>query len=134
MAAVATSASVFLLLADNPKSQLLVAGLCLAAALLLGALVIALVHRWRQRSTLANDLSPSAQLAQFRSLYEKGAISQEEFERLRNLLGARLREDLGVPAPPAEPRPSGSDNTEPRPSGSGNAEPPPSGNGQPTAP
>lgn len=103
MAAVETSASVFLLWAGNPKTQLLVTSLCLAAALLLGAVVIALIHRWRQRNSLREDLSPSAQLAQFRSLYEKGALSQEEFERLRNLLGTRLREDLGVPAPTPEP-------------------------------
>jgi hypothetical protein len=102
MAALETTASVFLLLADTPRTQLLVTSLCLAAALLVGAFVIALVHRWRRRSSLAEDLSPSAQLAQFRSLYEKGAISQEEFERLRNLLGAQMREDLGVPAPAPE--------------------------------
>ena len=86
------------LLADAPNMQLLVTGLCLAAALLVGAIVIALSSRWRRRRGPEEDLSPSGQLAHFRSLYEAGTISQEEFERLRNLLGGQLRQDLGVPA------------------------------------
>jgi hypothetical protein len=31
-------------------------------------------------------------------LYEQGLLSQEEFERLRNLLGGEIRRELGVPA------------------------------------
>jgi hypothetical protein len=99
----ATTYSFTLLLLDAPKYQLLVTGLCLAAALLVGAIVIALVSWWRRRSEPEEDLSPSAQLAHFRSLYEAGTISQDEFERLRALLGGRMRETLGVPPPPETP-------------------------------
>jgi len=109
MAALEATTYSFTLLIDAPKFQLLVAGLCLAAALLVGALVIALVSRWRRRSEAKDDLSPSAQLAQFRSLYEAGTISQEEFDRLRTLLSEQMRRTLGVPAPapeaPAKPPP-----------------------------
>ncbi len=107
------------LLADAPNMQLLVTGLCLAAALLVGAIVIALSSRWRRRRGLEEDLSPSGQLAHFRSLYEAGTISQEEFERLRALLGGQIRQEMGVPAPapegtaPAPPGPNGQRPQEP---------------------
>jgi hypothetical protein len=71
--------------------------LALVAALLLGALVIAVVDRWRKRSS-SDRLTPGEQLSQFRSLYEKGELSREEFERIRTLLGEQLREELQLPA------------------------------------
>ncbi|HZV03483.1 MAG TPA: SHOCT domain-containing protein [Gemmataceae bacterium] len=86
-------------LSDERTVQLLWTSLCLVAALLVAAVVIACVNRWRRQRDAQEDLSPNAQLAQFRSLYEKGTISQEEFERLRALLAARMRESLGVPTP-----------------------------------
>jgi hypothetical protein len=109
MAALEATTYSFTLLIGAPKFRLLVAGLCLAAALLVGALVIALVSRWRRRSEAKDDLSPSAQLAHFRSLYEAGTISRDEFNRLRTLLSGQMRETRGVPAPvpetPAKPPP-----------------------------
>jgi hypothetical protein len=84
-------------LSDERTMQLLWTSLCLVAALLVAAVVIACVNRWRRQRDTQEDLSsPNAQLAHFRSLYEKGAISKEEFERLRALLAARMRESLGV--------------------------------------
>jgi uncharacterized membrane protein len=78
-------------------SRLVIYSLCIVAILLLGAFVIACVNRWRRNSD-TNGLSPSDQLTQYRSLYEEGEISQEEFERLRALLGRRIRSELDVPA------------------------------------
>lgn len=90
-------------LGDPRTTQILATSLCLVVALLVAALIVALVNRWRHRRDAAEDLSPNEQLAQFRALYEAGTISQEEFERLRSLLGGRLRDTLGMPskAPPA---------------------------------
>ena len=103
MAAVEASVPSFVFPAvDERTIQLLATSLCLVAALLVAALAIALVKRWRRRREAEEDSSPSAQLAHFRSLYEAGTISAEEFERLRALLGGRLRETLGVPAPTAK--------------------------------
>ncbi len=103
MAAVAAMSFSFLALADAPTRQLLVTSLCLVAALLVAAVIVALVSRWRRQREAEEDLSPSAQLAHFRSLYEAGTISAEEFERLRALLSARLRQTMGVPAAPPTP-------------------------------
>jgi hypothetical protein len=102
----AIPATVPAVLADTLNFRLLVAGLCLAGAFLVGAFIIALVSRWRRHSD-GDDSSPGAQLARFRSLYEAGTISQEEFERLRSLLGAKMREDWRLPVPPKEPEPPG---------------------------
>jgi len=109
MAAVAATDLAFFLWADisDRNLQLLVTSLVLVVALLVAALIIALVSRWRRRQEAQEDLSPSAQLAQFRALFEAGTISQEEYERLRALLNPQLRQSLGVPSPsPAAPPPS----------------------------
>lgn len=103
MAALESRAFSFLLSADDAKMQLLATCLSLVAALLVAALVIALVKRWQRRRAAEEDCSPSAQLAHYRALYEAGTLSAEEFERLRTVLGGRIRASLGVPAPSAKP-------------------------------
>jgi hypothetical protein len=96
-----TTAPALALLAAGWTPPMLTAGLSLAGVLMLGAVILALLKRWRRRP--ADDrLSPAQQLAQFRSLYEQGLLSQDEFERLRNLLGGEIRRELGV-APAAGP-------------------------------
>jgi hypothetical protein len=82
--------------------SILLPGFLLAGALLLGAAVLALVRRWRQGNE-GKKPSASDQLAHFRTLYEQGAISEEEFKRLRAVLGAELRQRIDVPARPAPP-------------------------------
>ena len=77
--------------------RVLIATAMLSGALLLGALVIALVDRWRKRQT--NVVAETRdQLALYRALYERGELSKEEFERIRDELTKPLR-------PPAKPRP-----------------------------
>src|SRR5262245_17448941 len=70
--------------------------LFLVGALLLGALIIAVVRRW-QRNNVSRGPDASDQLAQFRTLYEQGAISEEEYKRLRTILGGELRRALEIP-------------------------------------
>ena len=77
-------------------------GIGLTIVLAIGAMAIALVKRWRQRDA-SISMSPSEQLAEYRSLYDEGVMSKEEFERLRALLGGQLRE-APVPVPPPEPQ------------------------------
>jgi len=84
--------------------QLLWAALPLVAALFIGAGVIYYVDRWRKR-----EEAPAApnedQLSHYRSLYECGELSEDEFNRLKLLLGGRMRKELNLPAPPSPPTP-----------------------------
>jgi hypothetical protein len=117
MAAVEATFLFGIVWSEQRTLQVLLTTGCLVAALLLGAIVVAAVQRWRRRAESMDDVSPTAQLAHFRSLYEAGTISQEEFERLRSLLGGRMRDSLGVPAP-RPPQPA-------QPPGHGDSQPPP---------
>jgi len=90
----ATVPATALLAADY--TALIWTGVYLAGALLLGAIVIAAFSKWFRRD-VSDTLSASDQLAQFRSMYEKGELSEDEFNRLRAKLGSELRRDLGAP-------------------------------------
>jgi len=85
-------------------SMVLVIGLLLAG-LLLGLL------KWWQQSSPPEPPRAGDELAHFRELYERGELSPEEFERIRQRLGTRLKQELDVApaAPPAaaaeEPKP-----------------------------
>jgi hypothetical protein len=86
----------------------------LTGGLLLGALVIAWVDRWRKRAA-ADDGVAADQLVTFRSLYERGELSREEYDRIRARLSSQLRQQWHLPppraaaspppAPPAQPEP-----------------------------
>ena len=74
-------------------------------------------------------------------LYDRGELSKEEFERIRALLGERLRHDLQMPAakPAAPPEPEKEPKSEPengiRPAeGQGTAAPPSPEGTQPAQP
>jgi hypothetical protein len=77
--------------------------LAIVGVLLLGALIIWLMDRWRKRPP--PQVSAGDQLAHFRRLYERGEISAEEFTRIRDLLTARLMKELEPPPPPPESPP-----------------------------
>jgi hypothetical protein len=84
-----------------PFVDLIIVSACMAGALLVGAVVIALVGRWRKNED--KPLSTDAQLGHFRSLYERGEISAEEYQTLRAAI-------LGLPGQRAarKPVPEGS--------------------------
>src|SRR5438309_7508741 len=72
-------------LSDWNDPQLLWAALPLIAALLIGAGIIYFVDRWRKRADA--PAAPSEdQLNHYRSLYERGVLNQDEFNRLKLLL------------------------------------------------
>jgi hypothetical protein len=76
--------------------RLLWATISLVAILLLGALVLALFDRLRKRAD-QSVLTPGDQLAEFRLSYERGELSQQEYERIRAKLGPKLRQQLNLP-------------------------------------
>jgi hypothetical protein len=92
-----------MLLAIDPVlgGRLLWAALPLVGALLLGALVLYLIDRWRKRTAAAEQgaRAPNDQLSLFRSLYEQGEMSREEFESVKALLAGQLRQEMNVPVP-----------------------------------
>jgi hypothetical protein len=95
---------------DGWMSPAVITSLVGVAVLLVGAAILALVNRWRKQprkeTTDAGD-----QLSHFRSLYDRGELSREEFDQIRAKLGVKLRKELNVPnksdpkdqQPPAEP-------------------------------
>jgi hypothetical protein len=109
---------------DAWKFPVLWTTLALVVALLVGAVVIALVDRWRKRAALREEKgSAGEQLSHFRELYDRGELTKEEFDRIRSLLGDRLRKELDLNKPAAPPAPPAPE-APPRP-----ADAPPSGNG-----
>jgi hypothetical protein len=82
--------------------RLVWASVALAALILVGVGVILWLDRWRKGSA-PKALSADEQLAQFRELYERGDLSQQEFERIRARLLPQLRDEWDVPAKPAPP-------------------------------
>jgi len=95
-------------LAAGPVPHFILPSLALIGVLLLGALIIAMVDRWRKRSrpvgTTAGD-----QLSHFRALFDRGELSREEFERIRSQLAPKMKEELkltpAVPETPPKPAP-----------------------------
>ncbi len=73
------------------------------AALLLGAYVIWAFRKW-QRSG-ASHISANEQLSHYRTLLEKGEITEQEFNQLKGVLGGEIRSSLGMPVklPPRPP-------------------------------
>ena len=116
--------------------ELLWTALPLIGALLVGAFVIYLIDRWRKRRAARNDLcDPNDQLSHFRSLYERGAMSAEEFQRLRTLLSGQVvgraerdPETGAIQKPQVQQPPTG---IQPKPPGE---EPPPAADAPPTPP
>jgi hypothetical protein len=91
------------MLAKVPDLSLLLPGMYLAAALLVGAAVLAILRRWR-RDDPADAPAAGTQLAHYRTLYEQGQISEEEYRRLRTILGVEIRQSVDLPPrPPAPP-------------------------------
>src|SRR5436305_13989488 len=101
--------------------QLLWAVFALIATLLLGALVFAWLDRWRKRGD-RDILTPADELTAFRQSYDRGELSQEEYERIRAKLAPKVRQQVNLPPKPARPAPAADDENPPRP---GPAERPP---------
>jgi hypothetical protein len=70
----------------------------LAVALLVGALVIWLVDRWRKKATQTTN--SAEELTEFRAMYERGEITEEEYVKLRTRVSGRIKQPPPAPAAP----------------------------------
>jgi hypothetical protein len=90
--------------------HILLPGIYLAGALLVAAAIFAACRRWwlgqREQPPSASD-----EMAHYRRLYEQGTISEEEYKRLRGLLGGELRRSVNLLPPPGQPAPKPPDIT-----------------------
>jgi len=77
----------------------LVVAAVFVAVLALGVIVISLLGRWRKQVP-PTDFDPNEQLAQFQQLYEKGELSQEEFDKIRERLRRQICLEHELPAAP----------------------------------
>jgi hypothetical protein len=84
----------------------------LMVVVLVTAIVIVCLGRWTKRPLSGSATGESLSL--FRSLYERGECSKEEYERIRAKLGKKLKQELQLPeqqteegrAPAAGPPPA----------------------------
>lgn len=84
----------------------------LVAALLAGAVAITLVDRWRKRQALAETAESGEELTGFRTMYERGEITEAEYARLRQKVAGRVKATAAAPTTPAA---TASDPTSPTP-------------------
>ncbi len=68
----------------------------IAVALLVGAFAIWLVDRWRKKATAQREAIE--ELSDFRGMFQRGEITEEEYAKLRNKVAVRVKEALAKPA------------------------------------
>jgi hypothetical protein len=81
---------------DRP--ELLYASLGIAAALLAGGVVIYLVDQWRKRGAGPAD-GGLTELTGFRGMLERGEITEEEYNRLRQKVAAKVKSPTAGTSP-----------------------------------
>lgn len=67
--------------------------LCLV--LVLGAVILAAVDRWRKRATVFEKESVE-ELSRLRDLFESGEITHSEYDRILGKMAGRVKEKVGV--------------------------------------
>lgn len=107
---------------DDPlrSPEVILGTIGLTLALLIGALVIHLTDRWRKRLTAG--VETTSELSQFRAMFERGEITEEEYARLRDRVARRVKTALLSPTPaspthpvPVTPQAAGRSDTLPGP-------------------
>lgn len=66
----------------------------LVVVLLVGAVAILLVDRWRKKQN-QSELSSTESLTHYREMYENGEITQGEYEVIRARVAEQMRQELG---------------------------------------
>ena len=84
---------------------LLTVGL-LVTVLLAGAVVLFFVDRWRKRQ-LADNQESVESLSSFRALYERGELTESEYQAVRDKMARKVKQEVAAanPATVAQPPP-----------------------------
>jgi hypothetical protein len=86
----------------------------LMATLLLGAFLLSRAERWRKRQMADSPEKDIQQLSNFRTMFERGELTKEEYDRIRLKEAHRLRNKVAAKTevkaaegkePPAQPAP-----------------------------
>ena len=95
------------------------------AGLIVAALLLKIATRYRRQIDAPDDCNASVSMSSFREMYESGEITQDEYDRLRDKLAAKIKGEVGksnpsrlpkvTPKPPVVPPPVGSDGPPPPP-------------------
>ncbi len=64
-----------------------------AAIFALSAVALAVVRKWRDRSA-EDRVDPNELMSNFRDLYERGGLSDEEFRTIKSKLASELRSEI----------------------------------------
>jgi len=74
----------------------------LTVVVVVGIVLIVWMDRWRRRP-VQMSLTPAEQMARFQELYDRGELSQQEFDRIKAKLEKGVRSE-----PPVPPQANGS--------------------------
>ena len=86
----------------------------LVATLIVGAIMISWIERWRKRQLSDSPKADVEQISTYRAMFERGDLSKEEYDRIKQKEAHRLRDKLTAqatkrssagPEPPAQPSP-----------------------------
>lgn len=88
---------------DRPEILWATAGI--AAALVVGAVVVLWVDRWRKKGLTPESGRSVDELTEYRRLYDAGEITEEEYKKLRAQLADRVKQAAAAAAPNAEAPP-----------------------------
>lgn len=94
-------------------------------AMFFAALVLKMAMRYRRQIDEPDECNASVSMSSFREMYDNGEITQDEYDRLRDKLAAKIKGEVGksnpsklpkvTPKPPVVPPPVGSDGPPPPP-------------------
>jgi hypothetical protein len=93
------------MIGETPHLVIFWAMLPLLGILLVGAAAVYLADRYRKRAA-ADSCRTEDQLTNFRALYDRGALTKEEYDRIRGRLNPRLKHPELAPDPPTPLPPS----------------------------
>src|SRR5207249_11779047 len=90
---------------SSPWTNTLLLSTLVLVVLLIGIVVVIWFDRWRRQGE-GPICTPQDQMSQFQQLYDRGELSQEEFDRIKRSLGAPVTGPQTAP-PTASPNGSG---------------------------